>query len=92
MNLSPLTILLLIWGVVALCLIIMVIYRGVISLNEETELIVDKAESHFADEQRELSARLDRLAKPIKILSVLTAVLLLVIAGLWIYQGIIATR
>jgi hypothetical protein len=91
-NFSLLTVLVFVWGAIAICLIGLVIYRGVVGLNEETELIVDKAESHFVEEQKVISERVERLSKPIQLLSVLAGVLLLVIAGLWVYQGIMTTR
>ena len=76
------------WGVIFLVLVALMLYRGVIGRNEETELMVDQAEHAFADEQREISERIEKLSTPIRYLSITAGVLLLVIIGVWLYQGL----
>lgn len=87
-NLSLLTILVFAWGAIALCIVGLVIYRGVVGLNEETQLIVDKAEAHFVKEQEEIAERVERISKPIRFLSIVAGILLLVIVGMWLYGGL----
>ncbi|HEV8384283.1 MAG TPA: hypothetical protein VGQ11_05375 [Candidatus Acidoferrales bacterium] len=88
MALSPLMILFVLWSAVTTVLIIMLIYRSVLSLKEEDQIFLDKAGEHMAQEQRELVARLIRLSKPITVLGVASGVLLLAIAGVWVYEGL----
>jgi hypothetical protein len=85
---SLLLILIGVWGAVALCLIGLLVYRGVIGRNEEIELMVDQAEHRFAEEQQAISGRLERLSAPIRYLSIMAGVLLLVIIAVWVYQGL----
>jgi len=75
------------WGAITTVLIILLIYRGVLTSREEDQLFLDPAEQRLAQEQRVIVSKLTRLSKPITILSVLSGALLLVIAGVWIWEG-----
>jgi len=87
-NFGVLTILVGLWGVLTLGLIGLMIYRGIIGRNEETELMVDQAEHRFKEEQQAISDRIERLSTPIRYLSITVGVLLLVIIAVWVYQGL----
>ena len=76
------------WGVITAVLIILVIYRGVLSTREDDQIFIDAAEKHHYDEQQEVIAKMTRLTKPIIALAVISGVLLLTSAGIWIYGGL----
>ena len=88
MSLSLLTILIALWGLLALSLIGLMVYRGVIGRNEELELMVDQAEHRFKDEQQGISDRIEQLSTPIRYLSFAVGGLLLLIIAVWIYKGL----
>jgi len=88
-SLTPgMTVLLIIWGGITLILIALLVYRSMLTSREEDQLFLDKAEEHMAREQRELLKRILKLSKPIMVLGVLSGVLLLTIAGWWVYEGL----
>ena len=82
-----LTLLMISWGVVTAVLAILVIYRGTISAKEDDQIFIDAAEQHHYQEQQMIIAKISRLTGPIIALSVISGVLLLTSAGIWIYRG-----
>ncbi len=87
-QLGLLQILLIIWGLITAGLFVLLIYRSTLSNKEEDQLFLDTAEEHIAQEQRAIVARIVRLSRPIIVLGVTSGVLLLVIAGFWIWEGL----
>jgi hypothetical protein len=75
------------WGVITSVLVVLVIYRGTLSSREDDQIFIDAAEQHHYREQLVIIGRISRLTKPIIALAVLSGVLLLASAGVWIYQG-----
>lgn len=76
------------WGLVTAALIIVLIYRSALVTHEETQIFLDAAEKSIANEQLEVGSRIDRLSRPIATLLVLSGTLLVVIAGVWLWQGL----
>ncbi len=86
---SPLAYLLLSWGVITGVLVILVIYRATLSTREDDQIYINKAEdSMMASEQRTLIGKMDRLGRPIITLALLSGVLLLASAGMWVWIGL----
>jgi len=82
-----LDILMISWGVITVDLVVLVIYRGTLSSKEDDQIFIDAAEQHHYQEQLAIIGRISRLTKPIIALAVVSGVLLLASAGVWIYQG-----
>jgi len=76
------------WGVITAVLAILVIYRGMLSSREDDQIFLAAAEQHHYQDQQAVIAKLARLTKPIIALAVISGVLLLTSAGLWIYEGL----
>jgi beta-lactamase regulating signal transducer with metallopeptidase domain len=76
------------WGVITAVLAILVIYRGTLASREDDQIFIDAAEKHHYDEQQAIIAKMSRLTRPIITLAVISGVLLLASAGVWIYGGL----
>jgi len=85
---STLEMLLIVWGVLTALLLILLIYRSTLSIHEEDQLYLDEAEAHMQREQDEIHAKMDRTVMPLRLLGSASGLLILVIAGLWVYEGL----
>ncbi|HTM35846.1 MAG TPA: hypothetical protein VL156_03795 [Terriglobales bacterium] len=81
-------VLLVVWGVLTAALIALLIYRGTLTMHEDDQLFLGESESHMAREQIEIMAKVNKLGPFVKILGTASAVMILGIAGLAIYQGL----
>jgi hypothetical protein len=85
---GPLAYLLLGWGLITIALVVLVVYRTTLSSKEDDRLYLNKAEVEMmGSDQVALNLKLNRLAKPILVLAVLSGILLLASAGLWVWIG-----
>jgi hypothetical protein len=80
-------ILLVAWGVITAVLVCVLIYRSTLENREEDQIFLDAAGQSMANEQRAIVARIEVLGRPIMALVALSGGLLLVIAGIWLWQG-----
>ena len=87
-GISPFTLTLIAWGVVTTLLALLLIYRSLLAMKEDDQLFLDPAESKLEAEQREIMMRLNRLSPYTKSLGFASALLLVIMAGAWVYQGI----
>jgi hypothetical protein len=79
---------LIVWGVLTGVLIILLIYRSTLTMHEDDQLFLDESASGMAQEQAEIMAKLNKVTPFVKWLGAASGVLILVIAGLAIYQGL----
>jgi hypothetical protein len=85
---STLTSLLILWGVLTAVLVILLIYRSTLAMREDDQLFLNDSESHMQLEQQQVIARLNKVNLPVRILGGASGLLILVIAGIWIYEGL----
>jgi len=79
---------LVVWGVLTTVLIILLIYRSTLTMHEDDQLFLGESESHMEKEQIEIMHKLNKVTPIVKWLGAASGVLILVIAGMWIYQGL----
>ena len=84
---STLVELLIAWGILTAALIALLIYRGTLAMHEDDQLFLGESESHLAQEQMEIMQKVHKLGPFVKVLGTASALLILTIAGMAIYQA-----
>jgi len=85
---GPIIYLLIVLGVVTAIFLALLLWRSILTTHEDDQLCIDAASEHIAQEQRELIAKITRLSKPIATSGIAAGALLLLIVGMWLYQGL----
>jgi hypothetical protein len=80
--------LLIAWGVVFAVFLVLLLRKSLLESQEDDQLFIDAAQELMAREQRELIKKIRALSRPIMTSGITAGVLLLVIAGLWLYEGL----
>ncbi|MGA8036291.1 MAG: hypothetical protein WA823_18950 [Candidatus Acidiferrales bacterium] len=78
---------LLVWGVVTAILVALVVYRGTIEIREDDQIFLGSAGDIRAQEQQEIISKVQKLAMPIKLLTISSVILLLIAGGAKLYEG-----
>lgn len=85
---GPMFYLMIAWGVVTAVFLGLLIWRSLLASHEDDQIFLDAAQDHMAREQRELVARINTLSRPLLTSGIVSGALLLVLAGLWLYNGL----
>jgi hypothetical protein len=85
---TPMFMLLVAWGILTGVLIILLIYKSTLTMHEDDSIFLNETESQMHKDQVEVLAKMNKIAPIVKILGALSGVMILVIAGLFIYQGL----
>ena len=87
---TPLTLLLIFWGVVTAVFIGLMIWKSLVGMQEDDQIFLDDAEAGFAKDQQEIVDKVKRITTYAKGFGFASAGLILVIAGIVIYRGLYA--
>jgi hypothetical protein len=86
---SLLTYLMAFSGAVAAVLVVLVIYGNVLDTRADEEIYLNKTEEKMmASGQPALVSKMNRLARVITVMAIITGVSLLATAGIWVYIGL----
>ena len=85
---SPLVMLLTGWGVLTAVLVVLLIYRSTLSMHEDDQMFLNASDAHMEKEQNELRAKMNRISPLIKTLSGISAAMLVIMVGVFLYQGL----
>jgi hypothetical protein len=76
------------WGVATFIFMLLLIWRSVLANHEDDQIFLDAAQDHMAREQQVLIAKINTLSRPIWTSGIVSGLLLLVLAGMWLYNGL----
>jgi hypothetical protein len=76
------------WASVTVVLVGLLIYRALIGMREEDQLFLASGEEHQAHEQQVLQARIASVNKFAVWLGIISALLLIGVATLWVMENI----
>jgi hypothetical protein len=79
--------LLIVWGAITALLICTMIYRGTLNIHEEEHIALGAGGQTLADEQRAIVSRIEKISLASVVLGILSGVLLLIVAGMWLWQN-----
>lgn len=77
-----------VWGVLTGVLVILLIYRSTLTMQEDDQLFLDDTKSAMELEQQELMKKVNQLNPFVKVLGAASGLMFLVLAGMFIYQGL----
>jgi hypothetical protein len=83
---TPLVWLLIVWGALTAVLVVLLIYRSTLTMQEDDQLFLSESESQMEKEHVELLHKVDKLNPFVRWLGAASGLLILVISGLMIYQ------
>ena len=86
-----LMILLVAWVALTVVLLGLFIHRSILGFHEDNQLFLDRAEAALEQQQIEVVRRINRLDPIIKGFALGSGSLLLIIAAIWVYQGLTMT-
>jgi multisubunit Na+/H+ antiporter MnhB subunit len=87
-----LTIVAVIFGVFAVGLIVLLIYKSTLTMQRDDQLFLDDTSSHMHEEQTDLLAKVNRITIPLRVFSTGSGVFLLALVAVLIYQKLNAVQ
>ncbi|HEX5434636.1 MAG TPA: hypothetical protein VFY05_10395 [Candidatus Angelobacter sp.] len=80
--------LLILWGGLTLVLIVLLIYRGTLTMHEDDQLFLDSSEAHIQKEQQDLILRMDKITPWVRVLGTCSVALIMLIGGMFLYTNL----
>src|SRR5215831_5504592 len=87
-RMSPLGWMATVWGVLTGVLVILLIYRSTLTMQEDDHLFLADTKSAMEQEQAELMRKVNKINPFVKVLGAASGLMFLVLAGMFIYQGL----
>jgi hypothetical protein len=90
-GVSPITVGLITWGAVTAVFCVLMGYRSLLSMREDDQIFLDRAESKLEEEQQQLLKKMARITPYTKGFGFASLGLLVLVAALWTYQAFTRT-
>ena len=84
---EPMSVLMTVWAVLTAVLAVLLIYRSALAMHEDDQLFLDSSGSHLEKEQKDVVAKLNRVRPFVTALGASSGLLVLIMAGLWLWRG-----
>jgi hypothetical protein len=75
------------WALVTVVLLVVVSYRGVVAKDETDRIYVSQTQNRLAVQQQEIIAKVSRLDRFVKGLSVASGALLVISLAIWVWSS-----
>jgi hypothetical protein len=85
---GPIFYVLIAWAIVTAIFMLLLIRRSLLASHEDDQIFLDAAQEHMAREQREIVAKINALSRPLMTSGIASGALLLILACLWLYNGL----
>lgn len=85
---SPMVGLLIAWGILTAILVVLLIYKSTLTMHEDDSIFLNDTESQMQKDQTEVLAKMRKITPIVKVLGAVSGAMILIIAGLFIYQGL----
>ncbi|MBZ5534882.1 MAG: hypothetical protein LAO31_02915 [Acidobacteriia bacterium] len=76
------------WAVITFLWVMLLIYRALLARKEEDQVFLHRGEEALLHEQQHIAHQMDAVGPYVKWIGIVSAILLLVVAALWIHQGL----
>jgi hypothetical protein len=81
------TTLFVVWIAFTVVFVVLLIYRGTLTMHEDDQLFLDTAEDHMQKEQQELISKMNRITPWVRLSGAGSAVLIAIMGGLALYNN-----
>jgi mannitol-specific phosphotransferase system IIBC component len=87
---SPLLGLFIAWGILTAILVLLLIYKSTLTMHEDDSIFLNESESQMEKEQVEILKKMNKITPIVKVLGALSGAMILVMAGMFIYSGLMS--
>lgn len=87
MQLSPIEIVTICWGIATALYLALLLYRSIVGLHEEDTLYLSAGEAKMEAEQREVMKRINKLDGYSRGIGYTALALTVALAGMWVYDA-----